>query len=385
MNRSMRAAFACLAVWSLVAAFRVARAGETADTGEAMRKNFGALMALQPFIADPKAFSDAQNRSEIQKNLDSMTGLRHVFPKKMSEQEPGLAAVSTLFSDYLSEIQKSFKAGGSDSYLRNRLRTMTGLCLSCHTRVATDKNFVDPERKVESAPLTGFQRAEFYAATRQFDKAIEAFDKIISSAPSGELGYVEFIRAVRESLSITIRVKQDPKATSRILEKLARRKDAPDFFRRYVVGWKKDADQWAKEKKHPKQMPAPDLIEKAKTLIEHGANEQLFTVDPIGDVSYLRATSYIHEALQKEPGGKFRGEALYLLGNCYDALQDPLLWALDSLYFEACIREFPHSPIAKKCYGRYAAKLYFGYSGSGGTFVPEEETGKLSELRKLSE
>ena len=123
----------------------------------------------------------------------------------------------------------------------------------------------------------------------------------------------------------------------------------------------------------------------AKTFVDQATKQQLFAADPAGDVNFLRATNYIHEALQKEPKGKFRGEALYLLGTCYDALQDPLLWALDSLYFEACIREFPHTAVSKKCYSRYASKLYFGYSGSGGTFVPQDELKKLSELGKLSQ
>lgn len=386
MSRYSLSIFMGLALLSLMTSLHAVRAEEiSTDIKATMKKNFDALMNLQPYVADPKAFSDPKNRDDIQKNLDSMSGLQHVFPQKMADQEPGLAAISGLFSDYLQDVQKSFKSGASGSFVRNQVRTMTGFCLSCHTRVGTNQSFADLQNKVDSSPLTEFQKAEFYAATRQFDKAIQAFDKFISRTPSGEFGYIELGRAVRETLSITIRVKQDAKATFYILEKLSSRKDLPEFFQRYVAEWKKDVTKWTQEKKRPKDMTATELMAKASSLIDQAGKRQLFAVDPAGDVSYLRATNYIHEALQKDPKGKFRGEALYLLGTCYDSLQDPLLWALDSLYFEACVREFPHTDVSKKCYRRYASKLYFGYTGSGGTFIPEDELKKLSELRKLSQ
>lgn len=385
MSRYSLSIFAVLALLSLMTSLRVVRAEEPpTDIKTTMKKNFDALMNLQPYVADPQAFSDPKNKNEIQKNLDSMSGLQHVFPQKMAEQEPGLAAISGLFSEYLQDVQSSFRSGASRSFVRNQIRTMTGFCLSCHTRVSTNQSFTDLQHKVDSSPLTDFQRAEFYAATRQFDKAIQAFDKFISHTPTEEFGYIELGHAVREILSITIRVKQDAKATFYMLEKLSSRADLPEFFQRYVAEWKKDVTKWMKEKKRPKDMTATELMAKANSLIGQARERQLFPVDPAGDVNYLRATNYIHEALQKDPKGKFRGEALYLLGSCYDSLQDPLLWALDSLYFEACIREFPHTDTSKKCYRRYASKLYFGYTGSGGTFIPEDELKKLSELRKLS-
>lgn len=362
-----------------------ARAEDKAKVSSVMRANFEALMNLQPYIASDSKFRDPKNKDEIQRNLDAMAGLKHVFPEKMANQEPGLAVISTLFSDYLRDIQTSFKAGANGSYTRNQLRTMTGFCMSCHTRVGSDNSLDDLGKRVSSSDLTPFQKAEFFAATRQFDKALEAFERILTKTPSGELGLIEFGRAVRNVMSITIRVKKDPKATFHFLERISSRDDIPEYFQRYIAEWKKDVAKWMSEKKQPDSATAEELMKKAQALVDRAAKLQLFAVDPAGDVSYLRATNYIHEALQKSPKGKFRGEALYLLGTCYNALQDPLLWALDTLYFEACIREFPHTDVSKRCYKRYATKLYFGYSGSGGTFVPEDEIKKLGELRKLSE
>lgn len=360
-------------------------AADKAQVVSTMRSNFETLMKLQPFVADPKKFADPENREEIQGLLDNLSGLKHVFKESMNEQEPGLAAVSTLFSDYLKDMQEGFSHGASAGYVRNQLRTMTGFCMSCHTRVATDKNFEDAQKKVESSDLKPFQKAEFYAATRQFDNALASFDKIISNTPEGEAGLIETSHALKNALSITVRVKQDPKATYYLLEKLASRRDLPEFMRREVAEWKKDTQAWMKEKKPAKTASADTLIAKARGLVERAGKIQLYAADHAGDISYLRATNAIHEALQRNPRSPERAEALYLLGVCYSALQDPLLWALDELYFEACVREFPHTKTSKSCYQRYASKVYWGYSGSGGTFVPDEELKKLKALRTLAE
>ncbi len=351
-----------------------------------MRKNFEALMNLQGFAADAKSFQDPDNRDEIQKNLDAMSDLKHVFATKANETEPGLAAISNLFNEYLENTQKSFKAGANGSYIRNQIRTMTGFCLSCHTRISSNFNFQDIHNKIEkSNKLNEFQKAEFYAATRQFDKAIPALEKILTASKLDEMDLFDFSRGTRDFLNIAIRVKQDPKLAFNLLDKLTKRKDLPEFFQRHLKEWKNDISGWMMEKDHPKKMDYDLAISKASTLVAKARKKQLFAVDPVGDVLYLRATNYIHEALQKDPKNKHRGEALYLLGICYDSLQDPLLWALDSLYFEACVRENPHTAVAKKCYQRYASKLYFGYSGSGGTAIPEDEIKKLTELRKIAE
>ncbi len=358
---------------------------EKAVVTSVMRANFEALTNLQPYIADEKKFQDPKNSAEIQKNLDILANFKHVFPKGSLDREPGFAAIASLFGEYLQDVQRAFKEGGRGTFVRNQVKTITGFCMNCHTRVGSEKSFEDLGKRVDTLTLSKFQRAEFYAATRQFDKALAALDELISNSPEGEFALLEFARAIRQVLSITVRVKQDPNLTSAFLDKIDKRKDVPDYFKRYVASWKKSVASWKQERSTGGKLSAESHMAKARLLVQQASKEQLFAVDPTGDVSFLRATNHIHEALQKSPQGKFRGEALYLLGVSYDALKDPLLWALDSMYFETCVREFPHTEISKKCYKRYATKLYFDYSGSGGTFVPEDELEKLGKLRKLSE
>ena len=359
-------------------------AAEQAKIVALMRSNFESLINLQPYIARRETFADAANTETIRGYINGFSDLKHAFPQKFVTQEPGFAAIGALFSEYVADIKHDFE-GGSREYVRHKLRTMTGFCMSCHTRVSTDKNFQDMGLKVNDAQLTPFQKAEFLAATRQFDKAIAAYTELFATVPPSEPGLIDFTHGVKQVLSITVRVKKDPKKTVDFLTMLAQREDLPDFFRVELAAWRSDAAAWAAERPEHSALDANTLILKARKMVERAAKLQLFAADHSGDISYLRATNYIHEALQGKPSAANRGEALYLLGVSYEALQDPLLWALDELYFEQCVREYPHTNVSKKCYARYSMKIYFGYSGSGGTFVPDQEQKKLHGLRKLAE
>ena len=99
----------------------------------------------------------------------------------------------------------------------------------------------------------------------------------------------------------------------------------------------------------------------------------------------LRASAYLNLALGKQPTFSQRGEALYLLGVCAAGLKSPLLWDVDQLFFEACVRENAHRPVAARCFEQLSDRVYFGFTGSGGTHVPDDEMERLTELRALAE
>jgi len=350
----------------------------------AMQQAFNALMNLQPYLVSSEKFKDPKSKAAILKDLETMSKLKHMFPKKMEEEEPGAKAIVGLFGEYLKDVQNRYKSGDFE-YARNRMRTTSGFCFGCHTRLTAQTNFTDFSRKVENSDLTPFQRAEIFAATRQFDKALALYSQVLAKTPKDELGMIEVTRGLRHALSISVRVKKNPEQTMKLLDSVTGRKDLPEFVQSMVMIWKKDVKAWMEEKEGSEQRTGEELVAKAKLMIERASSLQAFPADEYGDISYLRASTYLHEALDNNPKGKWRGEALYYLGLCYYSLQDPMLWDLENLYYEACIKEFPKSDISKKCYRKYADKIYLGYTGSGGTNIPEDELTKLKELRKLAE
>lgn len=362
----------------------VSSAKERPEVKGSMQQMFNSLLNLQPFLASPEKFSNPKNSEIIRKDLNRLATFKHVFPKEMKNEEPGIFAISRMFHETIADARDRFKKGNYD-YSRYRLRTATAFCFSCHSRVPSEQSFQDLEKRVEASQLTPFEKADVFAATRQFDKALKSYTDILAVPPTTSMGVVEYTRSLRRALSITVRVKQNPKETLELIDSVVNRKDLPEFILRLAQQWRKDGQYWMDEKVSSQKSSPEELVERAQKLIERAETLQSFPADENGDISYLRASNYLHEALDEAPQNKSRIKALYLLGVAYSALQDPTVWDLDRLYFESCIREAPHTDYAKKCYHRYSEKVYMGYTGSAGTFIPEDEQKRLEELRKLSD
>jgi hypothetical protein len=99
---------------------------------------------------------------------------------------------------------------------------------------------------------------------------------------------------------------------------------------------------------------------------------------------YLRASAVLHELLGLAPKGELASKALYLAGLTYDVLNDYGIKDFSGFYYRSCIRTTPHTELAKECYRRYEEGVYFGYTGSGGTYIPADVRARLNELELLS-
>lgn len=361
-----------------------AHAKDRPELDGAMRKMFASLMNLEVLATSAEKFASSEHREIALKDLETLIAIQHALPKKMKAEEPGFAAIVREFQAYTKDTRDELVHGNTE-YARHRVRTLGAFCLSCHTRLGTPQDYEDLSSRVEALKVSAYDKAGFYAATRQFDKAIASYKLFLDVSPKDEMGIVEYSRALREYVRLLVRVRGSAEDASKALDILAKKKDLPEFDRRLIAAWKKDIAFWVAEKSSPtRDLTSEALIRRAERLVEHAQSLQSFPSDENGDVSFLRATGFLHEALDRDPKADFRARALYLLGISYEALQEPFLWNLHRLFFDACVRENPHTEIAKKCYDRVARSVFFNYTGTGGTRVPEDELKKLAELRDLS-
>ncbi len=303
----------------------------------------------------------------------------------IGQEKPGLKAISSLFSEYISSTQTNYKLGYRE-YARNQIRTITGFCMACHT--AGDQK-LNAQVFDEALPpeANSLERADFYAATRQFDKALEAYENVVFNRKAeSEKDFIDASRAIRSYLSISVRVKKTPKLTYAFLTKVEMQKNLLSFFERDLKQWKADVAAWMQEKRHSENdLPVKQLLAKAYRLIELARKQQKFAADHTGDVNFLRATTYAHLASDRSKDSADRAQAFFLLGQSYAALSDPFLWQLDGMYFQACIEEKPHSTISRNCFKHLASGIYLGYSGSSGVNIPRDDFTRLTRFRKLAE
>lgn len=355
---------------------------DAANLKPMMRQNFATIMELQELAASPEGIR-TKNYGEIAKLIDRLAGIAHVIPQVTEGSRPGLSGIASIYQEYLADLKGGLK-NGNPVYLRNRIRTAAGFCFECHTSTASDQSFADPEKRADALKLTPFQKAEFLAATRQFDKALDLYDSLLKGPAAPEGQSTELAHGVRNALTLAVRVKEDPKRASQILDRVESRDDLSGFFRNQIKAWKKDVSEWKSEKPLSADAPAASWLDKAQRLVDRGRILQAYPADHSGDVSYLRSISFAQQALSNSPSDQQKAQAYYLLGAAHSVLADPLLWNLGNYYFEACVKSAPHTNVAQMCFNRWLEEATFNYTGSRGTDLPSELPAKADELRRLA-
>ena len=143
-----------------------------------------------------------------------------------------------------------------------------------------------------------------------------------------------------------------------------------------MVDWKNEIPRQA--------ITEEGLYSEALRLTAEAHRLQKYPLDRSADVIYLRASAALHHLLQVAPEGRHAGEAFLLAGLCYEVLKPLNLEELHEIYYEACIKKVPHSATAELCYHRYEESIYMGFTGSGGTDIPQDVKEKLGKLENLA-
>jgi hypothetical protein len=335
-------------------------------TKQAMQGGFEALTTLV-WLTSPEAPKTGQDEV-IRLELQKLEALPHVFDTK-GKKEPGVAAIASLFKSYIARTRSRFEAGELET-VGFRVRTLSGLCFACHTREQVPGDFTDGEKRFEALKLGTLGRAQALAATRQFDRSLSLFREVLTSPQSS---YRDVSRAMEDLMTVIVRAKNDPVLVMAVLDEVSARKDLPDVAKQRVAALQAEVKAWQAEAFDSATASSDVLIAKSEELVKSG-----------GDVALLRASAYLSRALTLNPKHAKRPRALYLLGVSAAKVRSPLLWDLDLLYFEACVRENPKSASAKQCFNSFNERLVLGFSGSAGTRIPPDEQARLDQLKALA-
>ncbi len=229
--------------------------------------------------------------------------------------------------------------------------------------------------------MTLLRLAEFYAASRQFDRALATFKEIIQWSAKEAVAPLTFERAVEYSLAIAVRVKKDPALAMEIVDGVLASPQAPFFLKANATAWKGSIQEWMQET--PRTAPTnAGLHSEAVRLLARAKENQKYPMDRSADILFLRASATLHELLQS--GSTEFDDVLLLTGISYEVLNPLRLEDLHEIYYETCVRRAPHTPTAQQCFERYEQSIFFGYTGSGGTEIPEDVKSHLIELQALS-
>ena len=343
----------------------------------AMKEALDSLATVTPWLSSPDAFRDPQHHGDIAQSLDTMARLRHPFLRPTGTSS---ANVGQLFANQAAWARSDFLAGSTES-ARYRTRGLTQLCLSCHVREPT-RDFIDAQRVVERLQLPPLEQAQFFAITRQFDRALELWRVELVRPTKLEPVLYEQLEGLRLALRVAVRSRDDAKLAQQLIAPHLFRNELPNFALREMASWQKDAALWEKERFVLAEQTPATLMTRAKLLVE--ASGALKTVAPVPEhfISLLRATSYLDELMRQAPEGPLRAEALYLLGVVHPTVSDSPVWQLEWMYFEACIRENAGTPPARQCADRLKDRTW--HTWRSGADMPAATRAALGELMALA-
>lgn len=358
---------------------------QTHAWNEKMRGLGNALGRLLIDISSDRRFEDKRNFKEIEKDAREFAALAHRVSKGAGtspDKDVTIEMISADFSDQAKYAAKAL-ADGHRAYARVILSSMTQYCVACHTRTDNGVSFADPAAEKSAARLDPYSKGNYFAAIREFDRAYAEYEKIVADPAKASADVYGYERSLRAGLSIAVRVKRDAALGMRLVDRVIENRGAPYFLREQAKDWRKSLVKWKEEKPSQPKDPA-QMFAEAERLTAEARSTQKFPADRSADVLFLRASGVIHELLGTNPRGTLGANALYLAGLSYDVLYDYGIRDSAEFYYRACIRFSPHTEIAAACYRKYEENVYFGYTGSGGTYIPSDVRARLDELESLS-
>lgn len=346
-----------------------------------MAKN---LEGLMPYVFSRQEFLAPENKRKIHNMIKDFDKSIEVVPQHTGEEMLGKdPLVKFAIGRLRSNTRHALKAfdEGHMEFSRNILSENMGLCFSCHTT-----SQFGPENQFSKKVLdSGFrikpsERAEYYVATRQFDRAIALLEGVLKSPGHLMDDPHEQVSSLRKYLSLQVRVKKDAAGAASLLESFLSNQKLPYFIASDAEAWLKSLRDWQKEGKTAKvgaYQRAQELLRKARGM-QSGQGYQS------GYIEYLRASSLLHEGLRENREPAVQAQIYQLLGKSYDTLSESGTWDLPEVYFEACIRSAPKTSLAKSCYRDFERSIILGFSGSAGIFIPREERDRMNELKLLA-
>ncbi|MBK7891337.1 MAG: hypothetical protein IPJ84_10955 [Bdellovibrionales bacterium] len=364
-------------------------ASKTADSANAphwsskMQELSHALNQLLPLVADGKAFNDPKNEQPIQDATSRLKALSHqVKTLKKPSADPAFDSIASMLDEDLARAVVSLQTGNKD-YARLTLRESIGYCIQCHTQTKSGPSFPKLELGFDPSKLSALGQGDYYAATRQFDAALDAYRKGVQDQSYADRDIFGWERAVRSGLAIAIRYKENPAEAKTFIQSILKNKSAPQSLKDSAKDWLASVEQWAKE---PKLKSAADSrLTRAEGLIKGAEKRSGDSIRRSEDITYLRASADLHQWLSegsKDPAQ--RSKALLYAGIAAEATRELNFWTLHERYYELCIQASPKTPTAQSCYGKLSDSVLLGYTGSSGLHLPEEEKVRLDRLKALA-
>lgn len=323
--------------------------------------------------------TDADQKERLIKNLTDISeffkSARHVEYFQRPGFRPSLETINHHLSGTISAVK-------ADNYIfaQKRLKALTALCISCHSQLsesAAENTFGNAIKKVKRENFeSDFAYGNYLFLVRRFSESEKYFDLAIEKSLR-EQTEEELYPSLRRLISINTKIELNPKKANLFIDKYISNPKLPILAKSTLETWKKSLKKW--NKFNAKKVRSIDGF--IKTYLAPLELEKGQTASGENDVTLLIGSGVLSKYLNDSPKTKLAPEILYWLSIAERRLSSTYFFSLSDLYLKDCVKLYPKSKYARKCYNEYAENIEFGYSGSGGTDIPAEEKQELERLK----
>lgn len=348
------------------------------------------MLALRSYLESEAKFTAPGSEDKINYYIGKLQKHIQSF-RKQNIFEGDLSAKTNfrMLERHIDETEKYFRKPGAKKFARYMLQSSLGMCVSCHTRSPRGYEFSYlPKNSITNDDVRPFDRAQFFFALRTYPEAKKEFLAIISGFPKNGTNIFEVSESLKNLAYYHVRVNRKPKEAIRDFKAIVRKKNLPNYLNNRVSSWIESLKKWDTTL-NPKQDDAVIGQGNVNRALKAARNLVTFENSSIvvSDASYidaLRASTILHTALKSTKVTQKHGDIMNLLGLLYHNLETQLFFNYDEAYLETCVKEFPHTKESKVCFNSLQEIVYEGFTGSSGTFVPEDIQVKLNKLKRLA-
>jgi hypothetical protein len=362
------------------------------DTKKVMNEVFNSFSDLMDLNYPLDEFIAGKNDEKIKTHLEI---IRNAFSKSNHNKtfaQVGFRPSFDTIIDYLDLTIDSFKSGHKQ-FAHARISGLPNVCLSCHGQLTDSysSQFKIRLSKVEAKKFGGdFEYAHYLMALRSTQKSGDLFEKFIqtetknSKKNRGVSSGARIDIALRKILTIHTRYSPDIKKASKVLKRIQKNNEFEKSYQNQLESW---ITQLQDFEKIPSEMFRPKDDETVHRFIKGKLDlivKNNYSVDDGSfDVALSVGAGAFYYYLNQNPNTEMAPELLYWIALYDRRMNNNLFYAISELYLTECVKRYPKSPFAKRCYDEYENSLMIGFSGSSGVNLPSEEEKKLKALKKL--
>lgn len=349
---------------------------------------------LMPYMYGHKDFTDDAGRQEVVKNLGQ---LRDIFLKAehvKALQVPSFSPSSETLRDHLEETISTVN-GGHESFARLRMQTIASLCITCHAQLPAEYSgglISALDQRDRGQFRNDFDYAEYLFLLRRYNRAQRYYQQSISSTLSkrGQNPQMALdpqdsrsLRlAIKRILTIHLQINYRPGQALQFLDNLLTEAHLPQAQKMDVTRWRNELRPWASKSLSLRLNDGGQV----KKFIEENLSfltTQSSELDGEHQMGLLIATGVLSKFLSQKREDELTPFALYWLARAERQLNANFFFSLADLYLRDCITKYPHSSFARQCLQEYRESIEFGYTGSGGTDIPQDEMDKIKAFEAI--